>query len=335
MLQAGKTEEELYLTHAWVEGASDMAFWIDENGSIVYANSTACERLGYSRGELLALTIEDIEPGFTLKHWHEKWTSLKKTGATAQETEIITRKGDRIPVEIKRNFISYSEHEYSCALAHDISEHKRREKLQLAIYQISEAASSVKSQQELFETVHHIVETLIPANNLFIALYDASTGMVSFPYFVDEYDICPAPRKNGRGLTEYLIKTGRPLFYSPTTDFNIHEHDILYLGTYAPSWMGVPLKTSDGRIIGAMVVQSYTYNVNYTHEDLTILTFVSSQIAMDIERQIVKEQILRSEENFRMLVEGIKDYAAFMLDVNGNVVSWNTGAERMKGVPGQ
>ena len=99
--------------------------------------------------------------------------------------------------------------------------------------------------------------------------------------------------------------------------------------------MGVPLKTSDGRIIGALVVQSYNYDLSYTNEDLTILTFVSSQIAQDIERQHAKEKVLRSEENFRMLVEGIKDYAAFMLDVNGNVVSWNSGAERMKGVSGQ
>jgi PAS domain S-box-containing protein len=38
-----------------------------------------------------------------------------------------------------------------------------------------------------------------------------------------------------------------------------------------------------------------------------------------------------SDEQFRMLVNGVKDYAIFMLDVNGTVVSWNEGAERIKG----
>jgi PAS domain-containing protein len=38
-----------------------------------------------------------------------------------------------------------------------------------------------------------------------------------------------------------------------------------------------------------------------------------------------------SEEHFRMLVTGVKDYAIFMLDPNGVVSTWNAGAERIKG----
>ena len=37
-----------------------------------------------------------------------------------------------------------------------------------------------------------------------------------------------------------------------------------------------------------------------------------------------------SEERFRMLVEGVRDYAIFLLDPEGHVTSWNTGAERLK-----
>jgi PAS domain S-box-containing protein len=45
-----------------------------------------------------------------------------------------------------------------------------------------------------------------------------------------------------------------------------------------------------------------------------------------------KEQALReSEERFRMLVEGVKDYAIFMLDTRGHVTSWNTGAQWLHG----
>lgn len=335
LLLAHQTEEELSLTHTWIEGASDMVLWIDENGQIVYANSTACERLHYTRNELLERNVHDIEPSVSIEYWKKQWRELKEKGSITQEAEIFTRSRQIIPVEIKRNFLLYSGYEYSCAIAHDISEHKRRERLQKALYQLSEAANSTKTQNELFEIVHDIVATLIPARNLYIALYDDATGQVSFPYFVDEYDSKPVPRKNGKGLTEYLIKSGRALFYSPDSEFNIREHDILYMGTYSPSWMGVPLKTSDGRIIGSMVVQSYNYEVRYSDEDLAILTFVSRQIANTIERQQNKEILERSEENFRMLVEGIKDYAAFMLDVNGNVISWNSGAERLKGYEAQ
>lgn len=51
-----------------------------------------------------------------------------------------------------------------------------------------------------------------------------------------------------------------------------------------------------------------------------------------LNRYINAEQALReSEDRFRLLVDAVKDYAIFMLDVNGNILSWNSGAQRIKG----
>ncbi|MEY4560731.1 MAG: hypothetical protein RLZZ618_8 [Pseudomonadota bacterium] len=44
-----------------------------------------------------------------------------------------------------------------------------------------------------------------------------------------------------------------------------------------------------------------------------------------------EEELRRSEERFRLLVEGVADYAIFMLDANGKVATWNVGAQRIKG----
>ena len=49
------------------------------------------------------------------------------------------------------------------------------------------------------------------------------------------------------------------------------------------------------------------------------------------QRRAHEEDLRRSEERFRLLIEGVADYAIFMLDPNGNVATWNTGAERIKG----
>ena len=49
------------------------------------------------------------------------------------------------------------------------------------------------------------------------------------------------------------------------------------------------------------------------------------------ERKNAEEKLRASEEQFRMLVDGVDEYAIYLLDPDGNIATWNAGAERIKG----
>ena len=60
-------------------------------------------------------------------------------------------------------------------------------------------------------------------------------------------------------------------------------------------------------------------------------TFFTAFLQDITERKTVEDTIRQSEERFRLMVSEVKDYAILMLDLNGHIVSWNTGAEQIKG----
>jgi diguanylate cyclase (GGDEF)-like protein len=167
----------------------------------------------------------------------------------------------------------------------DIHRYRFAEQTQSALYKISEAAQADDDFTALLARIHHIIAELIPAKNLFVALLDRETQMVSFPYYVDEHDPPPAPRVlSDRGLSHRVIRTGQPVLMTPEMRAERIAKGEQIIGTVCMDWLGVPLQ-SGGTVIGALVVQSYTGEVRYTERDLTLLQFVSNQVASSIIRK--------------------------------------------------
>ncbi len=185
----------------------------------------------------------------------------------------------------------------------DITERRREEAIRDAVYRISEAAVTAKDLPALYAEVHKIVGQLMPAENFYIALHDPATDTLSFPYFVDEEEPAPAPYKAGRGLTEYVLRSGKP-FYASTEGYErlVAEGEVVRVGPMSIDWVGVPL-IAHGATIGALVLQTYTEGVRYGEKERDILGYVSEQIAMAIERKQTEEALRQSEERYRMLFE--------------------------------
>lgn len=182
-------------------------------------------------------------------------------------------------------------------VALDVTERVRKERIQSALYRISQATNSASNLQELFRSIHAIVGELMPVKNFYIALQDPAIGMIRFPYFVDEEESTPEPQPLGNGLTEYVLRTGKALLASPEVFAELEKAgEVVSIGPPSIDWLGVPLITKD-RTLGVLVVQSYTEGVRYDEEDRDVLKFVSTQVAMAIERK-ESEDALREKERF-------------------------------------
>jgi len=127
LAQRQRIEESLRLTRFSVDVASDAIFWIDPDGRIVDANTAACASLGYSRGELLKLSVPDIDVHVNAEIWPQHIAEVRQRGTLTLESEHRTRDGRVVPVEIVANFIELGGRELNCAFVRDISERKRTE----------------------------------------------------------------------------------------------------------------------------------------------------------------------------------------------------------------
>jgi len=143
-----KAEEALRLSQFCIDKAGIGIYQSDETGVIFSVNEHACKSLGYSREELCALSVFDIDPEIT----REKMLTLKKildeTGTMTHETTHRRRDGTTFPVEITANFLDFHGKRYGISFVKDITERK-------------EAEESVKRAKEEWERTFASVPDLI------------------------------------------------------------------------------------------------------------------------------------------------------------------------------
>ncbi len=288
-------EEKLKLFEKAIIGVSDGVFVVNLNFDMVYINPAALALYGYSEEEMKGKNLRMF--------WSEKNTKttfrdlVRETlkGNWKGELYSKTKDGKDVPIVLSTSFLK-DENGKQIALIgvlKDITARRRMETLNNALYRISESVHSTSNLEELFERIHSIVKDMMLANNFYIALYDDSSNMISFPYFVDEFDPPQPPKKFGRGCTEYVLGTGSPVIIDKELSDELNRTgEVDIIGSPSEVWLGVPLKIAR-KTIGVMVVQDYHDEYAYGENDKEALMFVSEQVASAIERKRNEEELKR------------------------------------------
>jgi len=314
---ADRVEREMEDAYrALVAAAPFAVVGLDRRGRVTVW-STAAERMfGWSGGEVVGRELPTVPPGRS-----EEFARLVAGQAEAVsgfETVRRRRDGSELEVSLTAWPMYDSEGRLSGAMEvhQDITDRKRAGRLQQATYRISESALAAFDLQQLYCAIHGIVAGLMPATNLYIALYEAETDTLTFPYWSDEHDARPQPRRAGKGPTEYVIRTGRSLRDRRGLISSLEAlGEVESSGSSATDWLGVPLKARE-RTIGALAVQSYEPDARYTEREQAILEFVSSQVGMAIERKRAEDAVRASEKELRALFAAMRD-VILVIDRNG------------------
>jgi PAS domain S-box-containing protein len=304
VLEESLKEIEIKFSNAFENAAIGMAL-VATDGRWLKVNRAICELVGYSEEELLTKTFQDItHPDDLDRDLNYVNQMLKSEIKTYQmEKRYFHKDGRIIWVQLNVSLVRNDKGEplYFISQIQDITERKKSDVILSSLYEISNAVFRSTDIYSLYKDIHTIVDTLVPVKNIYIAIYDDKTGMLSFPYWVDEYDPPMPPKKLGRGLTEYVLRTGEGILVDPEIDTALRESgEIELIGTQSPVWLGVPLIVGR-KTIGVIVVQDYENPNAFGEDELQLLTFISEQIARAIENKRNSDAITKYVEELKEL----------------------------------
>lgn len=271
----------------------------------VEANEAAAALFGVPRSELLQKTPFDLSPprqpdgspSRDAVHSHVRQALTR--GSHCFEWVHRDADGRDFPCEVNLALLPREGRLFVIGTLADITARQRAGRIRKAIYEISEAANNAEDLPALYSRIHAVIRQLMNADNLYIASYDPVANLLSFPYYVDEKDPTPPTRPLGRGFTEFVLRTGRPLLADRSTHADLfHRGDCVPVGSPAALWLGVPL-AHRGRPFGVLAVQEYHNPEAFGPEEKDVLGFVAEQIAIAIDRRRTVDELRASEARLR------------------------------------
>ncbi|MDP9898905.1 sensor domain-containing protein [Variovorax ginsengisoli] len=273
-----------------IERMVDAICVVDLDGRFIFVSAAARRIFGYEPEEMTGRQMID----FVCPEDRERTLAAARDVIAGQsqahfENRYVRKDGTLVHIMWSAQW--WESGTMRVGVARDVTERKRAESMQAALYAVSEAAHTAADLSDLFARAHEIIAGLLPASNFFVALYDRRSGLLSFPYYVDAYHAPPAPRALDSGtLSSEVIRTGKRLLLRSDAQAPLPTRVKVDMGTNSLDWLGVPLDGQGGPI-GVLAVQSYTGDVRYTEQDADLLQFVSVQVASAIERKQMEERL--------------------------------------------
>lgn len=314
--------KEQFLINSLMNNLSDHVYFKDLNSKFIRTNKSHAISFGLSDPKhVIGKSDFDFFTEQAANQAFEDEQAIIKTGQSILKEEKLTRK-DCSDVWFSAMKMPLRDNDGKIigtfGISRDITGRKRSELENYALFEIIQGITSTDKLDELLKLIHNSLGKVVYADNCFVALKDQTSGLFSFPYFVDKVDTTPIPTSMGKSCSDYVFRTVKPLLLNQKKfDSLVEQGEVELIGSNSPSWIGIPLQTPS-KVIGVLVLQHYEKENVYSENDLKFLVSIGNQIAIAIERKKAEEEISFKNEQLQLInAEKDKFFSIIAHDLRG------------------
>jgi GAF domain-containing protein len=229
---------------------------------------------------------------------------VRQSGRLAGLLLMASRSANRFNATLLQPFIALAEFTSTALSKLDALENAQEQLKRLQILNsTSQVISTELDLNSIFQSIHRQVQQLFGDTGFYIALYDARTEQISFPYLYEEgemLDLDPIPL--GEGLTSIVIRNREPLRLVEDTENKARALGAKTVGKLAKSWLGVPLMVGE-EILGVLTVQDTRKEHAFTEEDARLISTLAFQVSIGIRNARLISSIRKQADQQRVLYE--------------------------------
>lgn len=306
-MSALEFEKDLNLSHFTFENLYEAVFWLNREGTVIYANDAAAKMCGYSKEALLSIPFSDLDSGGEPAGFSAFWKELKKKKHYVFESTHRHKNGNLYDVEIAGSFITFNKDEYACIIVRDIQKRRREEDL---LRSVSEATSGLVGKDFFEALTRYITLSLGIKTCIITECTDVSKTRVRTLSFSNnnkleeniEYDVEGTPCKlvmEGKG-SDLFIPAGCDKTYPAEAGYD--------------SYVAVPIcSPTSGDVIGHIAALDDKPMQNEMNQTSILKIFaaragaemgrIKAEEKLKIANQELEKMLAESEERFKDLFE--------------------------------
>ncbi len=283
-----------------IENSGDGMFVAGLDGTLTYVNRPLAAMLGRDAGQLVGTRLfEIVDPGC-----HEEVAAaLACDGVSGDsqmfDAELCTAGGDSVYCQVNTSVVLKEDEPVAIqGVVRDMTARRRLEEElrrqteearrvaaeMKSVYQVGVATTSILDLGALLAAMYEQVVAMMGNESFYVALFDQEASEIRFEFVVDNgvrQEAFVRPFPTGKGITEWVIKTGQPVFIRDSaTDMDSVPVQAIMVGEKPLSVIAVPLSVQN-RVVGVMSIQSYVRR--FDPGDLRVISTIGTQAAIAIE----------------------------------------------------